>query len=420
MFNNCACKGPLSFPFPYLWWRVTKDTARKFILNYITKFADIKPPIQLTGRKKVLWEGPCAKFQGALHQKYEIIQTSLLHWFENHQRLLPWRESHSPYEVWISEIMLQQTQVKTVLPYYLRWMQRFPGIASVAQASEEELLKLWEGLGYYSRVRNIHKAARVIMDEHGGEFPGNPEAVRALPGIGPYTAGAVMSLAFNEPHAIVDGNVERVVARLFNLDKPVKSGEGRSFIWKTAREYIPHGKARDFNQAVMELGAMVCLPRKPLCVSCPLTVCCESHQLGLVDQRPVKGPGRVITPLGVSIGLLLKGDRVFIQKRSPHGLMPHLWEFPGGKIQKGESPERALVREFQEELEVSVHNLHKIGVIRHSYTSFRVTLHAFFCELRHPHEHPALKSAVKGLWVSREDLKNYPFPAANRKLIDRL
>jgi len=367
-----------------------------------------------------VFQGSGKEFQDTLQQKYKKIQTSLLGWFQKHQRALPWRESHSPYEVWISEIMLQQTQVKTVLPYYLRWMERFPGVLSVASASEEELLKHWEGLGYYSRVRNIHKAARMIMEKHGGEFPKNPEAVRSLPGIGPYTAGAVMSLAFNEPHAIVDGNVERVVARLFNLDKPVKSREGRSFIWKTAREYIPRGKARDFNQAVMELGAMVCLPRKPSCPSCPLTMCCASHQLGLVEKRPVTGPRKVITPLHVSIGLLLKGDRVFIQKRSPHGLMPHLWEFPGGKIEEDESPEAALVREFQEELEVSIHKLDKIGVIRHSYTSFRVTLHAFFCELRHPHEHPAVKSAVKGLWVPREDLNNHAFPAANRKLIEKL
>lgn len=353
-------------------------------------------------------------------QNLTRLQNHLLDWFERNQRLLPWRKTCSPYEIWISEVMLQQTQVKTILPYYQRWMQRFPDLTSVANASEEELLKHWEGLGYYSRVRNIHKTAKIILEMHGGELPNDAAAIGRLPGIGPYTTGAIMSIAFNESHAVVDGNVERVLARLFNLDKPVKSKEGRHFIWKTAKKLIPEGKARDFNQAVMELGALVCLPRTPLCHSCPLNALCRSHQLDLVEKRPVPGEKKRLTPLEVSVGLLLRGDRIFIQKRSPNGLMPHLWEFPGGKIHRGESPEAALVREFREELEVDIHLLNKIAVIRHNYTSFRVTLHAFFCELLVPHAVPRIKSAVKGLWVSRESLEHHAFPAANRKLIDRL
>ncbi len=365
-------------------------------------------------------KNPKATARKSSKRKHRDLQTLLLDWFQKHQRPLPWRENPTPYEVWISEIMLQQTQVKTVLPYYRRWMDRFPDLPAVAEASEDELLKHWEGLGYYSRVRNIHRTARVILEEHGGVFPRDPKAVRALPGIGPYTAGAIMSLAFNEPHAIVDGNVERVVARLFNLDKPVKSAMGRRFIWKTALEFIPEGRAREFNQAVMELGATVCLPRNPLCSSCPVQGLCASFRLGLVEQRPVPGEKRSVTPLSVSIGLLLRDDRVFIQKRAPSGLMPHLWEFPGGKVQEGESPEAALIREFREELGVDIHRLDKITVLQHSYTSFRVTLHAFFCELLVPHEQPMVRSAVTGLWVSRENLEDYAFPAANRKLIDRL
>lgn len=348
------------------------------------------------------------------------IQNDLLRWFTDKQRRLPWREDYTPYAIWVSEMMLQQTRVKTVLPYFKRWMQRFPDVASVAAADEQELLKYWEGLGYYSRVRNMHRAARHLVDEFNGRFPRNHEALLKLPGIGPYTAGAIMSLAFNADYAVVDGNVERVFARLFNIDRPVKEAATRTFIWHTAERLLPQGRARHFNQALMELGATLCLPQNPRCPDCPIQKSCAGHALGLVEQRPVPNKRKASTSIEVAIGVLVRGGRMLIQKRPPNGLMANLWEFPGGKLQAGETPQQALRREFREELQLSIRDLDPITVIRHSYTSFQVKLYAFRCRLRDARQHPVRKAAVALCWVTREQLEEFPFPAANRRLIKLL
>ncbi|MFP5213427.1 MAG: A/G-specific adenine glycosylase [Acidobacteriota bacterium] len=355
-----------------------------------------------------------------MKEKYPAIRNRLLRWFDVNQRALPWRKSHTPYETWISEIMLQQTQIKTMLPFYHRWMARFPDIRSVAIAQEEEILKYWEGMGYYLRARNIHKTARIVMDEFGGVFPREYGAVRSLPGIGRYTAGAVMSFAYNGDYPVVDGNVERIFARLFNIATPVKEPSTHEFIWKIAGELLPQGKARRFNQALMDLGAIACLPRRPDCPKCPITSLCESHRLGVENERPVPGRKKVLVEIDVAVGVLERNGRLFIQKRPPTGLMAHLWEFPGGKVEEGETPEEALVRELREELEIDVRCAEKITVIRHGYTSFKVALHAFRCTLADPSREPVLRTAVEGRWVSREELSDYAFPAANRKLIGML
>lgn len=313
--------------------------------------------------------------------------------------------------------MLQQTQVNTVLPYYSRWMERFPDVGSVAAASEEELLRHWEGLGYYARVRNIHTMAKILVEEFGGELPNDHRKVSDFPGIGPYTAGAIMSLAFGKDFPTVDGNVERLFSRLFNIKTPIKEKDAQVQVWKLARDLLPHGKARHFNQAMMDLGATVCLPRNPHCIECPLSNLCESCRLGVADQRPVRGAKKVVSPLEVAVGILLSDGKMIIQKRSPSGLMPHLWEFPGGKIQRGESPEKALVREFFEELELKICVLDKIATIRHNYTAFRVDLYAYYCRLEDDNQEPVLHGAVDFRWVTREELDQYAFPAANRKLI---
>ncbi len=353
----------------------------------------------------------------ALAEVIAAVRDSLLKWFEGNQRSLPWRSGYRAYEVWISEIMLQQTQVKTMLPYFHRWMKRFPDIRSVAQAREEELLKLWEGLGYYSRAKNIHRAAAEIVKMHGGAFPEDCDAILSLPGIGRYTAGAISSIAFNKDRPIVDGNVERIYARFFNLNKPVKDKESQGFIWRMAQEMIPVGRARQFNQAVMELGATVCLPRKAGCGKCPIAGWCESRRLGIVDERPVAGKRKDLVPIEVAVGIVFHDGKILIQKRPPSGLMPDLWEFPGGKILPGESAEEALEREFIEELELRIRCREKIALIRHNYTSFKVSLHAFTCEPACPGQELVLHSAVEARWVTPDRLKDYAFPAANRKLI---
>jgi len=348
------------------------------------------------------------------------LAAALLAWFQSHRRALPWRERRTPYATWISEIMLQQTQVKTVIPYFLRWMERFPDAQAVARASRDEILKHWEGLGYYSRAANIQKTARILADRFQGSLPRDHKALLDLPGIGPYTAGAVMSMAFNEPFAVVDGNVERVFARLFNIERPVKEREARRFIHGTAQGLLPPGKAGSFNEALMELGALVCTPKNPSCSSCPVALHCESLRQGVVEQRPVTTPRKPTTALQVAAGVLVRDGRIFVQKRPPDGLMPNLWEFPGGKLENGESPEEALVREFREELELSIQCLDPIMVVRHSYTVFRVTLHAFFCRLFPPDQTPVLRAAVDLRWATPRELDRLAFPAANAKLIRKM
>ena len=348
------------------------------------------------------------------------IQRKLLKWFDDHQRDLPWRKHYRPYEVWISEVMLQQTQVRTMLPHYERWMDRFPDIRSVAEAPEDTVLKHWEGLGYYNRARNIQRTARIITREFQGKIPRDYRTLQNLPGIGPYTASAILSLAFNEDRPVVDGNVKRVFARLFDISTVLTAPESLRLMDETAHSILPPGKARNFNQALMELGALVCTPRSPRCLDCPIGHECRGRTLAIAGQRPVAAPAKAVSSIEVAVGVLVSNGRIFIQKRPPGGLMPLLWEFPGGKVKAGETPEEALAREMREELEVEIQILGKIGVIRHSYTSFRAALHAFTCRLRDESRLPVLRSATEGKWVNRQEIADFPFPSANGKLIRML
>jgi A/G-specific adenine glycosylase len=352
--------------------------------------------------------------------RYPQIRARLLNWFELNQRKLPWRVHYKPYEVWISEIMLQQTQVKTMLPYYHRWMGRFAHVQAVALAPEEELLKHWEGLGYYSRARNIHRAAKVLLKDYDSELPRNRDRLRGLPGIGRYTAGAIMSIAFNADCPVVDGNIARIFSRLFDVAAPIRDKQTEGALWNIAAGILARGKARSFNQALMDLGALICTPRNPSCSRCPIKVHCQALQTGVVNLRPLARRAKDTVPIHAAVGVLVHKGKIFIQKRPPSGLMPHLWEFPGGKMQNEETPEDALVREFREELELNVGMLQKVALIRHNYTTFRVTLHAFSCQLEDASQQPVLRSAVDGRWVTPEELDLYAFPAANRKLIHRI
>jgi A/G-specific adenine glycosylase len=326
----------------------------------------------------------------------------------------------TPYRVWISEIMLQQTQAPRVVPFFQRWMERLPDVASLAAAEPEELLKLWEGLGYYSRVKNIQRTARTLVAEYGGRLPRCREALLALPGIGPYTAAAVLSLGFNEPYAVLDANVARVVARLFDVALPVRSAKGQRVLTETAQRSLPAGRAREFNQALMELGALRCLPKRPQCASCPLLEACLARERGTLQERPVLAPAKPAVRVEAAAGLLVEEGRVFIQKRPAQGLMADLWEFPGGKIGSGETPEEALRRELLEELGLEVVVGEKIGRIRHSYTTFRVNLHVYWCRKKDRQGQVELRSAQEGRFVEAGELGQYAFPAANRKLVERL
>lgn len=354
------------------------------------------------------------------------FQHSLHDWFALHQRPLPWRLDYHPYAVWISEIMLQQTQMERGVSYFNRWMQRFPDIASVAQAPEEDILRLWEGLGYYSRARNLHKAARIIIDEHNGVFPSDPASIRALPGIGPYTAGAIASIAFGADTACIDANVERVLARVFDIDTPLKQEPAASRVRQLAELLLPKGKARAHNQAMMELGALVCR-KKANCSACPLQGLCESCHLGISHERPVPGKRASITPLWVVTGILHCQGKYFMQKRIDTGVWGNLWEFPGGRIEAGESPEQAIVREFMEETGLSVRVAGDLGIIRHGYTTYRITLHCFALTLADempktaeslPPTPPVLTAASQYRWLQPCEMTQLAMPAAHRKLAD--
>ncbi len=327
--------------------------------------------------------------------------------------------------------MLQQTQMERGVRYFQRWMQRFPHIEAVAKASEEDILHAWEGLGYYSRARNIHKAAKIICQKHGSIFPSDIEQIRALPGIGPYTTGAIASIAFGHELPCIDANVERVLARVFDIDSPVKQEPAASRIRALALELalsVPRHKVGTHNEAMMELGALICR-KKPLCHACPVCQFCESHRLNICQERPVPGKRAVITPLEVVTGVLSleEGQKIFVQKRLPQGAWANLWEFPGGRIEADESPEQAIVREFMEETGFDVRIVQKYGIIKHGYTTYRITLHCFALALQdttQSHDssmpQPNLTAATAYAWASLDDIAQLALPAAHRKLADML
>jgi len=335
----------------------------------------------------------------------------LVDWFQVNQRDLPWRESYDPYHVWISEIMLQQTQVATVLPYFERWMTSFPSIKELADASEDEVLKHWEGLGYYSRARNLHKAAKLIS-----EIPSNKKDLLALPGIGPYTAGAILSIAFQQDEPLVDGNVIRVLSRLSKDEANTRLKTQR--FWTLAESAIPKGQAREFNQGLMELGALICTPKSPKCEECPIVQSCQAKAAGIQASLPNRGPKQAKEQIQVAIAIIEDGDKVFIQKRPSTGLMGGLWEFPGGKLEKDESTKEALHREIQEEMGIKLKEIRKFKTIKHAYTRFKVDLHCFLA--KYDRGTIKLTAATEGKWVKKGELKNYAFPAANVKLIESL
>ena len=341
-------------------------------------------------------------------QRFTLFRKDLLSWFAENRRPLPWRADYTPYRTWIAEVMMQQTQMDRGVQYFLRWMERFPDVAAVAAAPEEDLLKAWEGLGYYRRARNIQAAARVIMERHGGNFPTSYADILALPGVGPYTAGAIASTAYNEEVPCVDGNVERVLSRVFDIDTPVKEEPAKSRIRELAQALIPKGEARNFNQGLMELGALVCR-KKPECERCPLAGLCESRHLGIQNERPVPGKKAAVTQIEVVCGVLLHEGKVFIQRRNEKDVWGGLWEFPGGCVEPGETPEQAVVREWMEEVGFKVAIVRPLDVIRHNYTTYRITLRCYQLRLEgEPKGCPVpeeLTEATACQWIAPQDIE---------------
>ncbi|MBI4436854.1 MAG: A/G-specific adenine glycosylase, partial [Candidatus Omnitrophica bacterium] len=278
------------------------------------------------------------------------------------------------------------------------------------------VLKVWEGLGYYSRARNLHKAAKVLVKKHKGRFPKTFEEIRRLPGIGRYTAGAIASIAFGLHRPVLDGNVSRVLVRLYAISKPPKDPEITKELWEHAETLLPKKNPGDFNQAFMELGARICLPKKPLCLFCPVQESCEARELGMEESLPAKGPTRKIPLLEVAVAILKNKERYFIQRRPPEGLLGGLWEFPGGKMESGETPEVTLKRELKEELGVRAKIIRKLPLVKHAYTHFKVILHPFECRM----DGGKIKTTAPSKWVRFEEFSTYAFPTANRKIFEFL
>lgn len=342
----------------------------------------------------------------------------LLAWYSLHQRDLPWRGLHDPYGIWVSEIMLQQTQVNTVIPYYARWMKKFPTLKKLAASSEQDVLAVWEGLGYYSRAHNLLRTARIIQHELGGEFPSSLEGLLALPGIGKYTANAIASLVFGADVAALDTNIRRVLARVFLMNKPSRSLEGERELWQYAQKNVPRGKAGDYNQALMDLGATLCTPKKPRCDQCPLTTLCKAHRQGIEESLPLLSGKPTIPHMTVTAAVITDRSKILIARRPSKGLLGGMWEFPGGKVEPGESLEECLAREIKEELGAIITVEKPIGTFHHAYSHFKVTLHCFWCKKTagtfKTLQHEEL------VWVKPEDLGNYPMGKLDRMISKEL
>ena len=345
------------------------------------------------------------------------LAEKLLAWYAVNARTLPWRGHPDPYAVWVSEIMLQQTQVDTVSPYFERWMARFPTLEALAAASEQEVLALWEGLGYYSRARNLWRAARQVW-EAGGQMPRTAADLALLPGVGRYTAAAIASMAFGQNEAALDGNIRRVLARIFNVTLPARSPEGERQLWALAQQHLPPGRAGDYNQALMDLGSQICTPRAPACLVCPLQALCQAAALGLQAERPVMSARPPVPLWTVTAAVIWRADRVLIARRPSRGLLGGLWEFPGGKLEPGETLPEGLRREIAEELAVEIAVGAELGVYRHAYTHFKVVLHAFACTLVTGEPQPQVASEL--CWALPAELPDFPMGKIDRQIAHRL
>lgn len=307
--------------------------------------------------------------------------TRLLSWYREYRRALPWRATTDPYRIWLSEVMLQQTQVATVVPYYERFLTRFPDISALARASEQEVLKVWENLGYYTRARQLHRAAVFIMDQYGGQIPKCYEDLVRLPGVGSYTAGAILSIAFGQAVPAIDGNVRRVLCRLFTLSAVSTDKKSYGRLSDILVPLLPPGQTGDFNQALMELGATICRPRLPLCGECPLSSECLARRYFQTEAFPTPSKKKII-PVRDAVAAMIRDGRgrVLVVQRPSPGLLGSLWKFPGGFTEPEEVLAQALKRTVSEETGLGVVDEVFLKTIKHAYTHFRLCLHVFSCQ----------------------------------------
>lgn len=342
----------------------------------------------------------------------------LLAWAENALTPFPWRGERDPYRIWVSEVMLQQTRRETVAPYYQRFLERFPTIEALAASDLGEVLKVWEGLGYYARARALHAAARRVVEDFGGKLPASRRDLLSLPGIGPYTVGAILSLAFGQDEPVLDGNVRRVLCRLARVEDDPRRPAVERDLWATARALLAPGRAGRGNEALMELGATLCLPRHPRCSSCPLADLCQAHQDGVEETLPRRRPRSLLPYRQVTAAVIWQEGRVLLAQRYPDDLLGGLWEFPGGTREEGETLEACLKREIAEELGLEIEVGPLLVVLPHAYTHFRLSLHAFLC--RPVAGRPQALGCADWRWATLEEAGHLPMSVLDRRIVQML
>jgi A/G-specific adenine glycosylase len=342
---------------------------------------------------------------------------NLLHWFSIHRRPMPWRDDPSPYNVWISEIMLQQTRVTAVIPYFERFIAAFPDVHQLAHAPQQKVLKAWEGLGYYSRARNLHKAAQIVSIERGGHFPQSESDWRTLPGVGPYTAAAVASIAAKQPAAAIDGNVMRVWSRLRGIPDDLASPTWRD---KARNDLVRYARQCDpslFNQAMMELGALVCLPRNPACADCPLRAACVAARRNLTAEIPFRKKAAPIPHRNEVVLLLEHQGQHLMHQRPATGLLAGLWQFPSAPLPDKAKTPRPAARKLAQSLGIPAdHKFAKAGIVQHAFTHFTQTLHVYRTALKSPLSLPG----QQWRWCSRTDLENLPLSRSQRHIANQI
>ena len=338
------------------------------------------------------------------------IQTKLLRWFEKNGRDLPWRKTRDPYAIWISEIMLQQTQVATVIPYYQRFLKSFPTVHHLAKSDLSKVLKIWEGLVYYSRARNLHRASKIILNHFKGKIPDHLTDLLNLPGIGKYTAGAILSIAYNKEAPMLDGNVKRVLSRLFAISSNLVGGKTEGLLWKISESLIPKGRSNSFNQAIMDLGAMICTPKDPLCHRCPLHRHCKAKASGNPERYPSRVVKKRIPHIEAISGVILRNGKVLLKQRPPKGLLGGLWEFPNWRSE--ESGRLRLRNHIKKEIGMNVEVTEPIGTFKQTFTHFKLTLDVFICE--------AIDGRGKGKWVAVRNLHLLPMSRVHRRIANSI
>ncbi|MDR5658789.1 A/G-specific adenine glycosylase [Serpentinicella sp. ANB-PHB4] len=345
-----------------------------------------------------------------------FIQKNLVEWFRKNQRVLPWRQTKNPYYIWISEIMLQQTKVDTVIDYYNYFITKFPTVEDLAQAKEEDVLKVWEGLGYYSRPKNMMKAARVVKETYDGQMPKSYKGLISLPGIGPYTAGAVASIAYNIAVPAIDGNVLRVFSRLFNISEDITLNNTKKNFEIIGQDVVPVNSPGDFNQGLMELGALICVPRKPRCTECPLTTQCKAYALNIQTVLPVKTKKKKQKVQPVEVGLVTHEDKILITKRPTTGLLSDLWALPIVETDQNLEAGISIGSELEHIFNLKVIKARPILQDKHVFTHIKweMTLFQVDIEKRIEVDYPKMK------WVTKEALEEYPLPTAVRKLLKNI